>query len=288
MLGTATLIGGTQDVAQLAAYLPTDGSYTIAIEFASAAAVRLQASILASDAQPRAITLPFDGVAALLPNATADFTLSGTASKSAHVVLTQLEGSLISGTTPGQQAQVRLLQGGTVLGTADVGGSTTDLLVRLPADGNYTVEVVGNAGAVFELTVGLEGDIQSEALSIPADITRDIAALGVYRGALTLSTPTSVYFDARRTGGDLTDVKLIAADGTVLFDAPPNPQENELTNSITVTLPAGSYTVQVTPQTGAAASERMTLATTSWVPIAPTLEANGSQPDNRSSDGSAG
>jgi hypothetical protein len=269
VLGSATVVAGSTQ--QLVAYLPAAGTYTIAADIDRAAGFRLQADLEPSDAQVQPITLPFDADRVLLPQATATFSSSGTGSPFVRIVVSPdstSDGRALTG-------QVRVLQGSTVLGSATLGGSSTQLLVSIPANGTYTIEVSGTAGSLFHLAASLEGTVQSDTLTIPTDITRNLPAKAVYRGTLTLAAATTLWFDSQASGG-LADVKFSAADGTVLFDSPPDHTNSEALNSFVATLPAGSYTVQVTPKDAAAASERLTLATTPWVPVAPTLPVQGS------------
>ena len=264
VLGSATVVAGSTQ--QVVAYLPAAGTYTIAADIDRVAAFRLQAALEPGDAQVQPITFPFDAVRVLLPQATATFSSSVTGSPYARIVVSPDSvsgGSALTG-------QVRVLQGSTVLGSATLGGSSTQLLVGLPANGAYTIEISGTAGTSFHLTANLEGTVQSDTLTIPTDITRNLAAEDVYRGTLNLAAATTLWFDSQGNGNQ-TDVKFSAADGIVLFDSPPGHTNSEALNSFVATLPAGSYTVQVAPKDAAAAIERLTLATTPWAPVAPTL-----------------
>ncbi len=266
VLGSAAVTnGGAQ---QVTAYLPAAGTYTIAADIDRPAAFRLQADLEPSDAQIQPLTLPFNGDRSLLPQATATYSFSGTASRYARVVVSSPASILTGASLTGQ---VRLLQGTTVLASVTLSGTSTQLLTGLPANGTYTIEISGTAGTSFNLAADLEGTAQSDTLSIPADITRSIAAESVYQGSLTVASSTTVWLNSRRVSGDLTDVKLLTSDGTVLFDTPQVITETDSSNSFAVTLPAGTYTVQVAPRNAGAASERLTLSTTPWATVAPAL-----------------
>jgi PKD domain len=271
VLGTDEVEPGK--VAQVAVYLPAAGTYTIAADIDRMAAFRLQANLEPSDAQVQPITLPFNAERSLLPQPTATYSFSATADQFARIIV-----SVPTDGTGGNQAlsgQIRLLQGTTVVASMALSGASTQLLVNLSAAGTYTIEISGTAGATFHLGADLEGSTQSETLSVPSDITRSMVVDGVYRGSFTLTAATTLYFNSRHVTGDLTDVKLLAADGSVLFDAPPGSAETDATNSIVATLQPGTYTVLVVPQNAGPATERLSLATTSWVPVAPTLAVKG-------------
>jgi PKD domain len=259
---------------QVLSYLPSAGTYTFAVTVDRPANVRLQASLEPGDGQVQAITLPFDGSRSLLPNSTADFSFTGMQNQTARIVVTGIDNSAANTATP-LSGTVQLLEDGVVVGNATIVSGTAQLLVNLASTGTYTIEVNGTAGASFELITDTEASAVNDTLTIPTDITRSIAANSTYEAALTLSNATSVYFDSRHVSGDLTDVRLVAADGTVLFHAPPNLVESEITNSFVATLPAGSYSVLVNAQNGKLASERLFLSTTPWVPVAPTIPAGG-------------
>ena len=269
-VGTAAVSNG--ELEQVVAYVAA-GTYMIAANIDRAAAFRLQVDAEPSDAQVQPITLPFDGERSLLPNATAIFSFSGVANQFARIVVeTPTDGS---GGETSLSGQVQLLLNGAVIGSATLSGTSTQLVVPLTAAGTVTISITGAVGESVQLSADLEGDTQAETLTLPTDVTRSIAAEGLYRGSFTLTTATAVFLDSRNLSGDSTDVKLLKSDGTVLFDAPPNPTESDATNSFVSTLQPGTYTVQVSPQNAKAASERLTLAVTSWAPVAPTLPANG-------------
>jgi hypothetical protein len=265
VLGSAAIDSAAR---QVTAYLPAAGTYTIAADIDRAAAFRLQADLEPSDAQAQPLTLPFNGDRSLLPQATATYSFSGSVNQYVRVVVSHPVS--ISTGTP-LTGQLRLLQGTTVLASVTLSGASTQLLTSLPANGNYTVEISGTAGTSFNLAADLEGTVQTDTLSIPTDVTRSIAAESVYQGTLTLASSTTVWLDSRRVSGDTTDVKLLAPDGTVLFDTPQVVTETDSSNSFAVTLPAGTYTVQVAPRNARAASERLTLSTTPWATVAPPL-----------------
>ena len=65
--------------------------------------------------------------------------------------------------------------------------------------------------------------------------------------------------------------RVLDTDGTVLFDSPPSSVQSDVSNSIVTTLQPGTYTVLVSPQNAKEASERLTLTTTAWAPVAPLL-----------------
>jgi PKD repeat protein len=272
VIGTASVV--QFELEQVVAYLPAAGTYTIEADIDRAATFHLQAALEASDAQVQPITLPFNAERSLLPQPSATYGFTGTAAQFVRIVVsTPTNGSGGNTTLSGQ---VRLLQGTTVLASATLSGTSTQLLVNLTASGPYTIEITGAAGSSFQLAADLEGSVQSETLTVPTDITRSMAAGSVYRGTLTLSAVTTLYFDSRHVSGEPSDVKLLAADASILFEAPPVTSESDATNSFVATLQPGTYTILVAPKTANAATERLTLSTTSWVPVAPTLPAKSS------------
>jgi hypothetical protein len=272
VLGTSAITAGEPE--QVLVYLPSAGTYTFTVTVDRPANVRLQASLEPGDGQVQAITLPFDGSRSLLPNSTADFNFAGMQNQTARIVVAGIDNSAANTATP-LSGTLQLLKDGVVVGSATIVSGTAQLVINLASTGTYSIEVSGTVGASFELTTDTEASAVNDTLTIPADITRSIAANSTYEAALTLPTATSVYFDTRHVSGDLTDVRLVAADGTVLFHAPPTSAESEITNSFVATLPAGSYSVLVNTQNGKLASERLFLSTTPWVPVAPTIPAGG-------------
>jgi hypothetical protein len=272
VLGTQAFTSG--QAASLIAYVPGAGTYSIEIDLDQATEFHLQAALEPDDGTTQSIIMPFSGTRSLLPNATADFGFTGTANQYARIVVTGIDNSSAA-TNSALTGRLVLLQGTTVVGSADIVSGTAQLLIMLPSGGAYTIEVDGTAGASFQLTTDMEGSSVNEVLSIPFEGSRSIAAESTYQGSLTLTSATTVYFDSRHVSGDLTEVRLLAADGTVLFDAPPTGDELEFTNAFISTLPAGTYSVVVTPQNGKLAEETLFLSTTPWTPVAPPLPASG-------------
>ncbi len=96
--------------------------------------------LASTGATPEVVTTPFDSTRALQIGQTALYDFAGTALKYARVTITRSAGSQLIGS-------VRLLQGTTVLGSTTFGGSESPLIVSLPADATYTVEINGTANA---------------------------------------------------------------------------------------------------------------------------------------------
>ncbi len=216
---------------------------------------------------PEAIALPFDGVRSLAPlQSTALFTFNGAYPQYARIQLSPANGSVLSG-------RVRLLQGTTVLGSATITGSGAQLITALPSNGTFTLEIGLDAAGAFRLQVDLLGGLQTEALSLPLDVTRSLAQFSTYNGTFSVASPTTIYV-ARRVSAGAADVRVLSPTGAVLLDGSALP---DTARGASLTLPAaGTYTLELRPRVPSTpATVRAAVTQTLWKQIAPTLDTVG-------------
>jgi hypothetical protein len=229
--------------------------------------IKMRPLFALSGPSSEAITLPFDATRTL-PDAPATpeslFTFTGTAQKFVQVTVTTGGG--------GFSGRLRLLQGSTVLSTVPFQGAG-QFTVPLPATGTYTIDVIGDLAGPFRLQAVLLGSVQDESVSVPTDLTRSIPSFTTYHANLNLATPTALYLAARpAVNSAAMTMRLLGSDGTVLF-APTT--SGGVTSSTSLQLAAGSYVFEVQPLTASTSNFELTLETTSWLQVAPGLDATG-------------
>jgi len=213
---------------------------------------------------PEVVTAPFDATRSLQTNRTATFNFAGSALKYARITVTRANGSTLIG-------GVRLLQGATVLGTTTFGGLETPLIVALPADATYSVQITGTANTpgAYRVQIELLGGLQSDTLTLPFDVTKAVPTYTTYRGTFNIAIPTTVHFVFRRQASATAFVRVVAPNGTAIFNTLAAANEAE-TN--TLSLPtAGNYVLEVSPVNAQAASFHFTMEPTSWAQVAPPL-----------------
>jgi PKD domain len=221
------------------------------------------------------ITLPYDASQALISGQTGLYSFTGTADTFARITASTVTSSALTG-------RVRLLKGGATIGTADFTPTAASvILLPLPADGSYTVEVTGlsNTPGSYRLQVGLLGGArQSEAVSYPFDVTKTLTPFTIYRANFSVAAAGAVYVAAAQPAQAApARLRVLAADGTVLavttsFSGTP------FYAPIVVLLPAGgSYTAEFVWTSEQAGSVRLSGEPTSWVPVAsaPDFDVNG-------------
>jgi hypothetical protein len=229
--------------------------------------IKMRPLYAAAGPTPEAITLPFDGTRSLpaLPaTPTALFTFSGAAYKFASITVTPASGSALTGA-------LRLLQGTTVVAKTAIAGQGGQINVALPGAGTYTIDVTGDSVGAFRLQAQLLGGVQDEALALPVDITRTMPSYTTYHGTLTIAGTTTVFLAVRQQTALQSNFRLIAPDGTVLY-APVSTAY--VTSSVSLTLTAGNYLVEVKPDPSALPF-RLTIAKTPWVQVGPGLDTVG-------------
>ncbi|MDB6062431.1 MAG: hypothetical protein JWM78_2534 [Verrucomicrobiaceae bacterium] len=217
---------------------------------------------------PEAITLPFDDTRALQPDQVARFTFTGTAIKYARITVSSGNGSTLQG-------QVRLLQGSTVLGTANFVNTNAPvpLIQNLPADGTYTVEITGTPGAVgtYHAKIEMLGGLQSEALALPISIySRALPEFTTYRGSFTIGALGAVSFGVTQLG-QTSDVRIVGPNGDVYTATS---LAYGLVSKIVELPAAGTYTVELGATGGVASNFGLSVQQTAWVPVAPALPLN--------------
>ncbi len=214
---------------------------------------------------PEAITLPFDSTRSLQLNQTARYSFSGVVPKYARITASRGAASNMDGT-------VRLLRGATVLGSANFGVSQGQMIVALPANDTYIIEVVGTANApgAYRLQAELLGGEVTEALAFPFDITKSLPAFTVYRGGFAVAQTGALYLAHRRMNtGAAQQLRMTGPSGNTVLDLPTATAGDTFA---TVAVPAaGNYAFSVQPQNGAAGDFHSMAEPTSWLPVAPTL-----------------
>ena len=229
--------------------------------FVAAEEVILMRPIGTTGSAAEAIAIPFDATRSLAVGQVALYSFNATTPKYARITASQGAGSNLTG-------RVRLLRGATALASADFTTQAGQIVLSLPADGAYTVEVtpLTNAPGSYRLQVELLGSLLSQALSLPFDITKTVPDFSVYRGSFTLGAPGAAAFTFQGIG----TTRVIAPDGTPLLSALGGTLTLE---SAVIALPAaGTYTLEIAPAGGRAATDRIIAQATSWIPAAPLLD----------------
>ena len=207
-----------------------------------------------------AVTTPFDTTRSLLADQTARFSFAGTAVQYARVTVQPVNGSTLTG-------RVRLMQGTTALGSGNFGPATATLLVGLPADATYVVEVepLTNAPGGYRVQIALLGGLQTEALAFPFDITRSLPAYTPYQGSFDIAVPGASHFAFQpRNNAVSRQVRLLAPDGSVAYS------DSSIGSIYTFTVAlatAGRYRFETSTATGAAGDFRLTAEPASWLPL---------------------
>jgi len=215
------------------------------------------------------ITLPFDATRTMPAPSTTVLTFAGGASQYVSINITPPpSGGLVP-------TMLRLLQGSTVLATAQLVSGYGSILALLPAAGTYAIEigeeVASDATAGYHLQAQLLGGLQTEPITMPLDLTRTLPPYTVLHGMLDIGAPRTVYLAAHLNGGSPASLKLSAPDGSVLFAAP----VNNVDVGTTLTLPVpGSYVLEVAAQASTSAV-RVTMEPTLWTQVAPQIDVAG-------------
>lgn len=233
--------------------------------FVEAEEVILMRPVATTGGGAEAIVPPFDATRTLAVGQVALYTFSGTASRFARITASQGVGSTLTG-------RVRLLRGATALASADFSTQAGQIVLSLPANDTYTVEVtpLTNAPGAYRLQVELLGGLLSEALALPFDIVKAVPSFTAYRGSFNVAAPGAASFFFQRQVG-IGNARVLAPDGTALLSVLGNPLVN--TESSVIALPvAGTYTLEIAPAGGLASRDRIIAQATSWAPAAPALD----------------
>jgi PKD repeat protein len=232
--------------------------------FVQAEEVILMRPVATTGSGTEAITTPFDATRSLAAAQVALFSFSATTPRYARITASQGVGSNLTG-------RVRLLRGATALGSADFAVQSGQIVLSLPADDTYTVEVtpLTNAPGAYRLQVELLGGSLSEVLALPFNITKAVPDFSIYRGSFTVAAPGAASFVFQRLLG-IGTARVLAPDGTPLLSALGGALSSETS---VVALPvAGNYTLEIAPDGGRAANDRILAQRTSWLPAAPPLD----------------
>lgn len=210
------------------------------------------------------VTLPFDDTRAMQSITDVDsFNFVGTAFKYARITTTSGTGSNLTGS-------MRLLQGNTVLATANFTNSPQPVVVVLPADATYTVQVAasGNAPGTYRLKIETLGALQSDSLTLPFDTGKAIAAFSTYRANFTINAPTTVNFAYKAASSSNASVRVVGPGGQLLTSSIVG---GAITTKAIALPAAGAYFLEIAPSQGAAGTYYMAVEPTSWVEVAPSI-----------------
>ncbi len=214
-----------------------------------------------------AIVPPFDTTRALQTGETARFSFNAAAAQYVRITASEANASVLSG-------RIRLLQGTTALASVDFAAFPGVLVLALPGAGAYGIEVSGlaNTPGAYRLQVDLFGGLQTETLAYPFDAARSLPAFTTYRASIDIAAPGAASF-AFQKGFEAMQQSLLAPDGSVLYSKTSSTGAG--VDSFAVAVPAaGRYTFEVASLNGNATQFRVTGEPTSWIAIAPLLDAD--------------
>lgn len=247
--------------------LPATGPYTLNISNAGTQAGSVRIRVELADASgTEAIALPFDGTRQMPSAVVSRFTFNATTPRWLSVIA-QRSSSALNGT-------VRVLYGTTVLGTSNFGGSPATMNLALPANGAYTIEVIGVDGTpgAYRLQASLLGGVQDETITLPFDATRSLPAFTTWRGNVSVATTTGLALGLSTMSGQ--EVALRVRNGAGNIIASITRASNFTYPGAAVELLPGDYSIEASVVNGAAAELQVVGELTRWIDVAPTIEAD--------------
>ena len=211
------------------------------------------------------VTLPFDGTRSLDAGKTARFQFTGAPPRYVRVTATQTTGSAITG-------NLRVLQGATVLGTKTFGQFETPLVSMLPTSTTYVVEVTNTSALAggYRLQIELTGGSESEAVTVPFDVTRSVADYTTQ--FLNFDVPPGGYtgFVAfQQQGNQSASAVMTGPSGFSRTVGTPSVVNSDAEVELSA---LGAYTLAVSSSDGRATSFRATMEKTAWTTVGTPLE----------------
>jgi len=211
------------------------------------------------------VTLPFDGTRALDAGKAARFQFTGAPPRYVRVTTTAANGSAMTGS-------VRVLQGTTVLGTQTFGRSEAPLVSMLPSATTYVVEVTNTSALAggYRLQIELTGGSQSEAVTVPFDVTRSVADYTTQY--LNFDVPPGGYagFVAFQQQGNQSAAAMLT--GPNGFSRTVGTASVANSDAEVALTDLGAYSLAVSSSDGRATAFRATMEKTAWTTVGPPLE----------------
>lgn len=252
--------------ASVGVQLPANGPYTLSISNAASQAGSVRIRVELADAGgTEAIALPFDGTRQMPSAVVSRFTFNATTPRWLNITA-QRSSSTLNGT-------VRVLYGTTVLGTANFGSSPASMTLALPANGAYTIEVIGldNTPGAYRLQASLQGGAQDETITLPFDLTRPVPAFTTWRGNVSVATTTGLALSLSTLSGQQVALRVRDSAGAIMASI--TRATNGTYPGAAVELVPGDYTIETSTVNGAAAEIQMAGELTRWIDVAPPIDA---------------